>query len=65
MTDDKLREEVLQLHNDKEKYQIVAKEALRKAAQERMEAVKGMQDLQRCVSEYRNLWEGKNIVNEY
>ncbi|CAG7722271.1 unnamed protein product [Allacma fusca] len=47
MTEDKQRDEVLHLHEDKEKYQIAAKEALRKAAQDRMEALKSMNDLQR------------------
>ncbi|CAG7831650.1 unnamed protein product, partial [Allacma fusca] len=77
MTDDKLREEVLQLHEDKEKYQIVAKEALRKAAQERMEALKNMNDLQRNLSSTeeektvlkdmfdRNCQELKEVVDKF
>jgi len=47
MTDDKLKEEIAQLYEDKEKYQSVAKEALRKAMQEKMDVVKKYQDLER------------------
>lgn len=47
MTDEKLREEVTQLQDDKEKYQTIAKEALQKAMQEKMDIVKKYQDLEK------------------
>jgi hypothetical protein len=47
MTDDKLREQVTKLHQDKEKYQTIAKEALRKSMQEKMEVLKKCHDLEK------------------
>lgn len=49
MTEDKLREEVVQLLQDKEKYQNTAKEALRKAMQEKLEVSKKFKDTERYV----------------
>lgn len=47
MTDEKLREEVTQLYDDKEKYQTVAKEALRKSMQEKMDVLQKYQELEK------------------
>jgi len=47
MTEDKLREEVIQLLQDKEKYQNVAKDALRKAMHEKLEVTKKFKDTER------------------
>ena len=47
MSEEKLREEVLELLEDKEKYQEAAKEALRKAMTDKVEALKKHQDLER------------------
>lgn len=50
MTEDKLREEVIQLLQDKEKYQSVAKDALRKAMTEKLEVAKKFKDAERLVN---------------
>lgn len=47
MTDEKLREEVTQLYADKEKYQAVAKEALRKATQDKIDISKRCMELEK------------------
>lgn len=59
MTDDKLKEEVSQLHDDKEKYQGVAKEALKKALQEKMEISKKYQDIERWLSNL--IWDSIKV----
>jgi CHASE3 domain sensor protein len=45
--EDKLREELRKLLEDKSQYQGTAKESLRKMLQEKLEAVQKMQDLER------------------
>jgi hypothetical protein len=45
--EDKLREELRKLQEDKCQYQGTAKESLRKVLQEKLEAVQKMQDLER------------------
>jgi bacterioferritin-associated ferredoxin len=45
--EDKLREELRKLQEDKCQYQGTAKESLRKMLQEKLEAVQKMQDLER------------------
>lgn len=45
MNEDKLREETQRLMDDKEKYQELAKETLKKSADDKMEAVKHLQQL--------------------
>lgn len=47
MSEDKLREEVVQLNSDKEKYQEAAKEALRKSLTDKMEVIKKCQEMER------------------
>lgn len=47
MTDERLREEIVQLQEDKEKYQTVAKEALRKSMQDKMDIAKKYHDLEK------------------
>ncbi len=47
MTDEKLREQVTQLHEDKEKYQTIAKEALWKSMQEKMDVLKKCHELEK------------------
>lgn len=53
VTDDKLREEVMKLQEEKLSYQNTAKEALRKAYQERSESIQKLTAMQRalCSSE--------------
>uniref|UniRef100_A0A336LQL4 MICOS complex subunit n=1 Tax=Culicoides sonorensis TaxID=179676 RepID=A0A336LQL4_CULSO len=53
VSEDKLREEVLKLHEEKQLYQNSAKEALRKAYQERSDAIQRLTTIQRalCSSE--------------
>ncbi|XP_069693765.1 sarcolemmal membrane-associated protein isoform X3 [Periplaneta americana] len=48
--EDKLREELRKLQEDKSQYQGTAKESLRKILQEKLEAVQKMQDLERTLS---------------
>ncbi|GFG37387.1 hypothetical protein Cfor_11194 [Coptotermes formosanus] len=48
--EDKLREELRKLLEDKSQYQGTAKESLRKMLQEKLEAVQKMQDLERTLS---------------
>ncbi|PNF42565.1 hypothetical protein B7P43_G05430 [Cryptotermes secundus] len=48
--EDKLREELRKLQEDKCQYQGTAKESLRKMLQEKLEAVQKMQDLERTLS---------------
>ncbi len=55
MSEDKLREEVIELLEDKEKYQEAAKEALRKSMTDKMEAVKKCQELERYVLSIQSL----------
>lgn len=45
--EDKLREELRKLQEDKSQYQGTAKESLRKMLQEKLEAVQKMQDIER------------------
>uniref|UniRef100_A0A914VGV3 FHA domain-containing protein n=1 Tax=Plectus sambesii TaxID=2011161 RepID=A0A914VGV3_9BILA len=47
--EDKMRDEVLNLHNEKEKYETVAKEALRRALQEKTEAIQKLFDVERSL----------------
>lgn len=51
--DDKIREEILKLHEEKQIYQNTAKEALRKAYQDRSDAIQRLTTIQRalCSSE--------------
>ncbi|CAN7989319.1 unnamed protein product [Ixodes hexagonus] len=49
-TDDKLREEISRLQEERDRYQNSAKESLRKALQEKLEAVRRVQDLEAMVS---------------
>ncbi|XP_021916457.1 sarcolemmal membrane-associated protein-like isoform X3 [Zootermopsis nevadensis] len=48
--EDKLREELRKLQEDKSQYQGTAKESLRKMLQEKLEAVQKMQDIERTLS---------------
>lgn len=48
-TDDKLREEITRLQEERDRYQNSAKESLRKALQEKLEAVRRVQDLEYAV----------------
>ncbi|KAG1699346.1 Sarcolemmal membrane-associated protein [Nymphon striatum] len=48
--EDKVREEIIKLQNDKDLYQTSAKESLRKALQEKLEAVRKHQDLEASLS---------------
>ncbi|XP_035708744.1 sarcolemmal membrane-associated protein isoform X1 [Folsomia candida] len=52
MTDERLREEIVQLQEDKEKYQTVAKEALRKSMQDKMDIAKKYHDLEKNIQTY-------------
>lgn len=47
--EDKLREELGRLQEDKNTYQSVAKESLKKVLQEKLEAVRKLQELERWV----------------
>lgn len=47
--EDKLREELRKLQEDKEQYQGAAKETLRKVLQEKLDAVQKFQDLERYI----------------
>ena len=47
--EDKLREELRKLQDDKTQYQGAAKESIRKILQEKLEAVQKLQDLERYV----------------
>ncbi|KAF4525125.1 hypothetical protein B566_EDAN005067 [Ephemera danica] len=47
--EDKLREELRKLQDDKEQYQGAAKEAVRKVLQEKLDAVQKLQDLERAL----------------
>lgn len=53
VSEDKIREEVLKLHEEKQIYQNSAKEALRKAYQDRSDAIQRLTTIQRalCSSE--------------
>ncbi|EEC09797.1 conserved hypothetical protein, partial [Ixodes scapularis] len=50
-TDDKLREEIARLQEERDRYQNSAKESLRKALQEKLEAVRRVQDLEASCNE--------------
>ena len=50
MTEDKLRDEAQRLMEEKEEYQEVAKDTLKKLVDEKLEAVKKMQDLEKQLS---------------
>ncbi|ODN02007.1 Sarcolemmal membrane-associated protein, partial [Orchesella cincta] len=77
MTEDKLREEVIQLLQDKEKYQNVAKDALRKAMHEKLDVTKKFKDTERNLQELesqkisleelcdRNFKELKDLAEKY
>uniref|UniRef100_A0A915ICW6 Sarcolemmal membrane-associated protein n=1 Tax=Romanomermis culicivorax TaxID=13658 RepID=A0A915ICW6_ROMCU len=49
MNEDKLREQIIQLQEEKEKYELSGKEALRRALQEKMEAVQRLSDVERSL----------------
>lgn len=49
-TDEKLREEIARLHEERDRYQDTAKESLRKVLQEKLEAVRKVQDLEYSVT---------------
>jgi len=47
--EEKVREEVRRLLEEKDSYQAAAKEALKKVVQEKVEAVVKLKDIERCV----------------
>ncbi|XP_067124660.1 sarcolemmal membrane-associated protein-like isoform X2 [Centruroides vittatus] len=49
-SDDKVREEIIKLQEEKDKYQNIAKESLRKVLQEKLEAIRKVQDLENTLS---------------
>lgn len=49
-TEEKLKEDVLKLQEDKDKYQAAAKESLKKVLQEKLEAIRKVQDLENSLS---------------
>lgn len=61
--EDRLREEVLLLQEDKDQYQVAAKELLKTLLQEKLEAVKKLQDAERSLGNAEN--ECKNLVETY
>ncbi|KAG8185736.1 hypothetical protein JTE90_000722 [Oedothorax gibbosus] len=54
VTDEKLKDDVVKLQEDKDKYQIAAKESLKKVLQEKLEAVQKVQDLENSLSNTEN-----------
>lgn len=61
--EDTLRQEVVRLQEDKDHYQVTAKESLRKVLQEKLEAVRKLQDVERLLNNAEN--ECKNIQQVY
>lgn len=49
-SDDKVREEIIKLQEEKDKYQNIAKESLRKVLQEKLEAIRKVQDLENTLT---------------
>ncbi|XP_035215099.1 sarcolemmal membrane-associated protein-like, partial [Stegodyphus dumicola] len=54
VTEEKLKDDVIKLQEDKDKYQMAAKESLRKVLQEKLEAVRKVQDLENSLSNTEN-----------
>ncbi|KAF8782453.1 sarcolemmal membrane-associated protein-like [Argiope bruennichi] len=54
VTEEKLKDDVLKLQEDKDKYQIAAKESLRKILQEKLEAIRKVQELENSLSNTEN-----------
>lgn len=50
VTEEKLREDISKLQDEKEKYQNAAKESLKKVLQEKLEAIRKVQDLENSLS---------------
>lgn len=49
ITEDKLREQIFQLQEEKERYELAGKEALRRALQEKLEAMQRLSDVERSL----------------
>ncbi|KAJ9580949.1 hypothetical protein L9F63_023870, partial [Diploptera punctata] len=66
--EDKLREELRKLQDDKSQYQGAAKESVRKILQEKLDAVQKLQDLERSLSntedECSHLKEVMNVISK-
>ncbi|GIY98963.1 sarcolemmal membrane-associated protein [Caerostris extrusa] len=54
VTEEKLKDDVIKLQEDKDKYQIAAKESLKKILQEKLEAIRKVQDLENSLSNTEN-----------
>ncbi|XP_054708040.1 sarcolemmal membrane-associated protein-like [Uloborus diversus] len=54
VTEEKLKDDVVKLQEDKDKYQIAAKESLKKVLQEKLEAIRKVQDLENSLSNTEN-----------
>lgn len=54
VTEEKLKDDVLKLQEDKDKYQLAAKESLKKILQEKLEAIRKVQDLENSLSNTEN-----------
>jgi hypothetical protein len=54
--EEKVREEVRRLLEEKDSYQAAAKEALKKVVQEKVEAVVKLKDIERCVFQLLKGW---------
>ncbi|KFM77362.1 Sarcolemmal membrane-associated protein, partial [Stegodyphus mimosarum] len=54
VTEEKLKDDVIKLQEDKDKYQMAAKESLRKVLQEKLEAIRKVQDLENSLSNTEN-----------
>ncbi|GFS92919.1 sarcolemmal membrane-associated protein [Nephila pilipes] len=54
VTEEKLKDDVIKLQEDKDKYQMAAKESLRKILQEKLEAIRKVQELENSLSNTEN-----------
>ncbi|GFR04719.1 sarcolemmal membrane-associated protein [Trichonephila clavata] len=54
VTEEKLKDDVIKLQEDKDKYQLAAKESLRKILQEKLEAIRKVQELENSLSNTEN-----------
>ncbi|XP_015907081.1 sarcolemmal membrane-associated protein [Parasteatoda tepidariorum] len=54
VTEEKLKDDVVKLQEDKDKYQLAAKESLKKVLQEKLEAIRKIQDLENSLSNTEN-----------
>ncbi|CAL1273219.1 unnamed protein product [Larinioides sclopetarius] len=54
VTEEKLKDDVLKLQEDKDKYQMAAKESLRKILQEKLDAIRKVQELENSLSNTEN-----------